>query len=117
MKIEKQLSDDTILREFGERLARVRVDRNWTQEQLAEQAGVSKRTVGRLESGESMQLSSVIRIRRELDLLTRLDMLLPEPIPSPIEQLIRRRKMRRRASSTKTNDNQSKNSWTWGDKP
>ena len=56
MKISNQVVDEVILRELGERLARVRLERNLTQAGLAEQAGVSKRTVERLESGGVTQL-------------------------------------------------------------
>ena len=51
MKIAKQASDEAILSELGGRLTRVRLEQNLTQAQLAEQAGVSKRTVERLEAG------------------------------------------------------------------
>src|ERR1039457_6233038 len=88
MKITKQATDEAILREVGGRLAQVRLDRNLTQAQLAEQAGVSKRTVARLESGSvAMQLSGFIRICRVLDVIERFDLLVPEPVPSPVAQL------------------------------
>ena len=87
MKLTSQLSDDTVIAELGARFARYRLDRNLTQAQLARRAGVSKRTVERLESGGSSQLGNFIRICRALDLLERLDALLPPPLPSPIEQL------------------------------
>ena len=48
MKITKQATDEAVLSELGGRLAQVRLERNLTQAQLAEQAGVSKRTVERL---------------------------------------------------------------------
>jgi len=49
-EITKQATDDSVLAELGGRLARIRLDRNLTQAQLAEQAGVSKRTIERLEA-------------------------------------------------------------------
>ena len=51
VKILKQTTDEAVLSELGGRLARVRLARNFTQAGLARQAGVSKRTVERLESG------------------------------------------------------------------
>ena len=87
MKITKQATDDVVLAELGGRLARIRLERNLTQGQLAEQAGVSKRTVERLESGAvATQLSGFIRVCRVLGVLERLDTLVPEPVPSPIAQ-------------------------------
>src|SRR2546427_692365 len=52
MKLSKQVTDEAILRELGGRLAAARLARNLTQATLAEEAGGSKRTGERLESGE-----------------------------------------------------------------
>ena len=52
MKIETAFSDQAILQELGARIANTRLERNLTQADLAKEAGVSKRTVERLESGE-----------------------------------------------------------------
>lgn len=52
MKIAGQHPDEAILKELGGRLAGVRLGRNLTQAALAEQAGVSKRTVERMEAGD-----------------------------------------------------------------
>jgi DNA-binding XRE family transcriptional regulator len=40
MKITKQATDAAVLTELGNRLTRVRLEHNFTQAQLAEQAGV-----------------------------------------------------------------------------
>ena len=114
MKIAKQATDEAVLSELGNRLAQVRLERNLTQAQLAEQAGVSKRTVERLESGSvATQLSGFIRLCRVLDLAERFDMLVPEPVPSPVEQLKLRGRKRRRASAKGTKAAPKK--WQWGD--
>lgn len=108
-------STEALLVALGHRLARVRLDRNLTQAELAEQAGVSKRTVERLESGAAAtQLSGFLRVCRALGLLDRFDALIPEPPPSPIAQLKLRGKQRRRASSAKTPSPTPKK-WKWGD--
>ena len=49
MKIEPQLTDEAVLQELGGRLTQSRIGHNLTQAALAEQAGVSKRTIERLE--------------------------------------------------------------------
>ena len=116
MKITKQATDETVLTELGGRLTRVRLERNLTQAQLAEQAGVSKRTVQRLEAGAvATQLSGFIRVCRVLDVLERFDTLIPEPVPSPVEQLKLHGRQRRRASAVKTVRSPAKK-WQWGDK-
>src|ERR1700728_3308714 len=99
MKIAKQISDEQILQELGGRLTGARLGRNLTQAALAEAAGVSKRTVERLESGEvATQLSGFVRVCRALGLLERFETLLPEAMPSPMEQLKSQGRQRRRAS-------------------
>lgn len=114
MKITKQATDAAILSELGGRLARLRLERNLTQAQLAEQAGVSKRTVERLESGGvATQLSGFIRVCRVLDLVERFDLLVPEPVPSPVEQLKLRGRKRQRASA-KRKAKASPKKWQWG---
>ncbi|MDP7014958.1 MAG: helix-turn-helix transcriptional regulator [Pirellulaceae bacterium] len=114
MEIEKNLTDKAICLELGSRLERIRLDRNQTQAQLAESAGVSKRTVERLENGQPVQLTSFIRVCRELDLIERIDSLIPEPVPSPIDQIKMQGRTRRRASSPNLDDD-SPAEWKWGE--
>ncbi len=109
------MADAVVLRELGERLAASRLDRNLTQAALAEQSGVSKRTIERLESGEvATQLSSFVRVCRVLGLLERFDTLIPERIPSPIAQLKLQGRQRRRASTHRAGRADPKK-WTWGE--
>ena len=115
MKIVAPLTNEVILRELGERLAGARLALNLTQAALAEQAGVAKRTVERLESGvAATQLSGFLRVCRVLGLLERLDEFIPEPTASPITQLKRQGRKRKRASSSKAASGKQKK-WTWGE--
>lgn len=117
MKINSQNTDEAVLRELGARLARWRLNRNLTQAQLAAEAGVSKRTVERLEAGHSTQLANLIRVARALALLANFDSLVPAPLPSPMEQLRLRGKVRERASTTAAADQPGAaiDEWTWGE--
>lgn len=112
MKIEALNTDSVVLTEFGSRLARTRLERNTSQEQLAIEAGVSKSTVERLESGRDVRLASFIRILRALGLLERLDGLLPEPVPSPIERLALHGRQRQRAGGKRESVHDT-GPWTW----
>lgn len=113
MNKSQHATAEALLGELGGRLARARLDRNLTQAGLAGQAGVSKRTVERLESGAAAtQLSGFLRVCRALGLLERFDALIPEPAPSPIAQLKLRGKQRRRASSARAPDRPS-GKWAW----
>lgn len=116
------MTDDAVLEAFGRRLARRRLDLQLTQAHLAEQAGVSKRTVERIEAGASAQSVSLIRILRVLGLLKNLYQLIPETGPSPMELLKLKGKERQRASSKrifkstrKGTGNKSSKTWSWGD--
>ena len=103
MKIESQLTDDSILKELGARLTGARLGCNLTQAALAEQAGVSKRTVERLESGEvATHLSGFLRVCRVLGLLEGLEALVPVPTASPMEQLKLHGRKRQRASGRRS---------------
>jgi putative transcriptional regulator len=99
MKIQPNSPDDFVLRELGQRLARTRLERNLSQGGLAREAGVSKRTVERLEAGESVKVDSLVRVLRGLGQLEALDRLIAEPLPSPIERLRTEGRRRRRAGT------------------
>jgi transcriptional regulator with XRE-family HTH domain len=114
MRIIADLADQTVLEELGERLARARLEQDLTQAALAEKAGVSKRTVERLESGEvATQLSGLVRVCRALGLLERFDALLPEAVPGPMARLKHKGRERQRAKSKKVAAAPKK--WTWGE--
>jgi len=119
MKSSMPTTDAAVLAELGARMAHLRLQRNLTQEQLAREAGVSKRTVIRLENGESSQFTNLIRVVRALGLLGNLDAFVPPPLPSPLAQLRLHAKERRRASGeSKKRGPSSKpatTEWTWGD--
>ena len=119
MKISLEMNDGAILRELGERLAHARLERNLTQAALAEQAGVAKRTLERLESGEvAAQLSAFLRVCRVLGLLDRLDALIPEAKPGPMELLKLQGRKRQRASKASVQKSarvKEGSRWSWGD--
>ena len=114
MKIEGLLTDEAILVELGGRLVRRRLELQLTQEMLAEQAGVSKRTVERVEAGATTQMSTMIRILRVLELLDRLETLVPEAGLRPMDLLKLKGKERKRARS-KRKPTDEVLPWKWGD--
>jgi len=116
MKISKLLSDEAILAEIGERLTQRRLDLQLTQADVAEQAGIAKRTLERIEAGHSAQMSSMIRMFRVLDLLPGLDNLIPDMAPRPMDLLKHKGKVRQRASKRRRSE-QSDKPWSWGDEP
>jgi len=122
MKMTNQATDETLLAELGARLAEARLGKNLTQAQLATQAGLSKRTLERLEAGRpGTQLAAFIRVCRVLELVDRLETLIPPAAPSPMALLKMGGRKRRRASSTGTapgavdESAPSSGAWTWAD--
>jgi transcriptional regulator with XRE-family HTH domain len=115
MEIRNELADEAALAEIGRRLARWRLDRNMTQQQLAAEAGVSRDTVQSLERGQNVTVVGLVRLLRALGLLEGLEKLVPEPLPSPIEQLERAERRRRRAAGAHARpDTERPGRWEWG---
>lgn len=117
MLIASQLTDNAVLVELGRRLARHRLERNWTQAELAAQAGVGRATVQRAELGQSVQMTSMVRLLRTLDLLAGFDAAIPESIQLPIAQLEREQgKPRQRARHrVQSSPEPSPRPWRWGE--
>lgn len=117
MKFSSNLTDQAVLQELGKRLTALRIGRNLTQAALAEQAGMAKRTVERMESGQvALQLSSFVRVCRVLGLLEQFESLVPEQVPSPMAQLKLQGRTRQRVSSRAVATDTSKK-WTWDESP
>jgi transcriptional regulator with XRE-family HTH domain len=115
MRIDNTITDETLLKVIGARLARLRLARNLTQQQLAEQAGLGMRTLQRLELGETAtQLSGFLRVCRVLGLVERIDALIPEQAVSPIAQLKQQGRQRKRARNRATVAREPKK-WTWAE--
>ncbi len=116
MKINKGLSDSDILIEIGKRIKSARIRRSYTQAQLAEISGVSKGTVANIESGESVQFGTILKILRELDCLNALELLLPSSESSPMELINSKyQHERQRVRSVASAVPKYKDGWKWGE--
>jgi DNA-binding XRE family transcriptional regulator len=113
MRIEKQLTDEKILEELGSRVAQRRIQTGLTQSELAEEAGVSRATLVRIEDGQETRMSTMIRILRRLDLLSGLDQAIPEAQLGPMDQLKQREELPQRVSRKRRKERQKP--WLWGD--
>lgn len=91
---------EEIQTELGERLRKLRLDRNLTQQELADRAQVATRVVHALEAGAGVKLVSYIRVLKALGQLSTLDALAPAPTVDPLAML-RQRKEPRRASKAR----------------
>lgn len=121
MHLDELMTDAAVLGELGRRLERHRLERNWTQAQTAAAAGIGQATVQRAERGDSVQMTSMIRLLRTLGLLGALDIAVPESIELPIAQLEReQRRTRQRARGRRGGRpaepaQPAEESWRWGD--
>jgi len=126
--MNNNMSNTALLTEIGSRLKSLRVAQNKDQQQFAYEAGLSLRTLSRLENGHSVSFEAVLKVRRALGLTERLDLLIPTVDISPVEQARNKRSTpRQRASgrrkkpdstatsletATKKNINEQKKSWS-----
>lgn len=99
---------------LGRRLEEIRLSRNINQTDLAAEAGVSRRTITRLENGEGVSLDTLIRVMRALGLAGRLAALLPDPGVRPIERVRLKGKERKHARRKST---RAPLDWTWAEDP
>ena len=92
------MNTEQALNEIGERLKRYRLNRNLSQKEIAERAGIGLASVARLEDGKGSTLANFIRVLTALDALDSLDAFLPVPLISPIQLAKLHGKERRKAS-------------------
>ena len=119
-RLDDLTTDAAVLAELGRRLTRHRLERNWTQAELAAEAGIGQATVQRAERGAAVQMTSMIKLLRTLGLLGGLDAAVPEAIELPIAQLEREQRKRRRRARGGRGDPPAESSeqpWSWGEEP
>ena len=96
------------------RLEQIRLARNVTQADLAREAGVSERTMRRMEKGEGASLDTFIRVVSVLGLQQNLAGLLPDPAVRPVDRVRRGVTERQRARPSASPEG-PETTWTWGD--
>lgn len=92
----KAMSNTAIAAELGNRLERLRLQQNLTQQALAAEIGITPKSYRQLVAGGG-KLENMIAALRALNALEHLDNFLPEPPLSPLEQLKLHGKQRQRA--------------------
>lgn len=109
MKFDVMMTGDEALREAGKRLAQTRLSRNMTQKELAQRAGVSKRSLERLEAGAGgLRLDVFFAVCGALGLMQGFETLVPEVQLSP-QDILAKRKLPKRARQRKFKNNE------WGE--
>ncbi len=111
MKITNLSNEKVILSEMGNRIQQYRVSMNITQAEFAKSCGISLKTLARIENGDDLKISNLIKILSELGILENLNILIPEPQPD-YKAMFEEKTTRKRArpDKKKTDDN-----WVWGE--
>jgi transcriptional regulator with XRE-family HTH domain len=116
MHFDKLMTNDAVLAELGLRLEQSRLQQDLTQAEMAERAGIGEATLRRLEAGQSVQVTTLLKLLRAMGLLGALDEVVPETVDLPISELRRERGSRRRARARSRRDIAPKGStWRWAD--
>lgn len=97
------------------RIEAVRLMKNISQADLAANAGISRRTITRMENGKGVSLKTFIRVMQALDLTNQLETLIPSADIRPIERVGKKDKRRKHASKPrKTAEATKSTTWEWG---
>tara|TARA_R110001592_G_scaffold2039_4_gene12686 strand:+ start:902 stop:1195 length:294 start_codon:yes stop_codon:yes gene_type:complete len=95
------MTDQAIVDEMGRRVKQLRLQKRYTQKELAQNAGVNINTIQNLEYGRSVTLSVLIQVLRALKSLDQLDYLIPEVVESPMMVMERELKPMQRVRKSK----------------
>jgi len=94
------------------RVMAVRLMKNINQRTIAEMAGVSQRTISRMENGKGVTLDTFIRVMSALGLADQFSSLVPSADIRPIERVRQGRERKNASSPRKKKDPEQK--WQWG---
>lgn len=106
--IDKYTPEERVIQVLGRRLARIRKSQGFSQARLAKEAGIGLATIKRIEGGYDGQMETWVKIFKVLNLIGGLNLLLPENIESPMQQVLSERGRKSRKKSTSKN-------LIWGD--
>ena len=98
------------IEELGRKIKHYRIMREMSQQELADKTGISKRSISRLEQGESVQLNSLFTILIALGLGDNIDLLVPDQAKRPSFYLEKTENIARRVRKKP-----EKESFKWGD--
>ncbi|MBS61878.1 helix-turn-helix transcriptional regulator [Salinisphaera sp.] len=107
-----ECGDTAALEALGARFARRRLNRNLTQQALANEAGVSRKTVSHLENGSPVTTVNLVRVLRALGEYRTLDNVLPHVPISPLDLVKLQGKERQRARG-RSDEASSQEPWNW----
>lgn len=108
MKIQKGCQE--YIKELGQKIKIYRIMNEMSQQDLEDKSGVSKRSISRLEQGESVQTDNLFKILIALGLGDNIELLVPDQTKRPSYYLKKsENKPKRVRKKTQKND------FKWGD--
>ncbi len=111
MIITNLSNEKAILSEIGNRIQQYRVSLNITQADFAKECGISLKTLARIENGDDLKMSNLIKILNAFNIVENLNVLIPEPQPDYKAMFEEKNKRKRaRPDKKKSDDN-----WVWGE--
>jgi len=81
--MNKQKDYQEYIKELGQKIKLYRIMKEMSQQDLEDKTGVSKRSISRLEQGESVQLENLLKVLLALDLGENIDLLVPDQTKRP----------------------------------
>ena len=101
------MADPAIVKEICASLKQMRLNKNLSQEQMAQKSGLNRVTISRMEAGRAATLLTLVQVLRALDKLDILNSFREEPVISPM-QLLKLQGQQRKRASTSRNSSKSK---------
>lgn len=99
------------IKELGQKVKTYRVTKGMSQQDLEDQTGVSKRSISRLEQGNSVQVDNLFKILIELGIGENIDLLVPDQTKRPSYYLNNKEDRPQRVRKKK----EKKKDFKWGD--
>jgi putative transcriptional regulator len=105
-----EVSVESIVEDLGQRLKQARLNKDLTQASVAEQIGVSRKTIVNAEKGK-VHFETFVAIMVVLGLKEQLNSFLPPQNISPVQLAKLQGKSRQRASGLEVKEEKGDDSW------
>ncbi len=99
------------IKELGQKIKTYRITKGMSQQDLEDQTGVSKRSISRLEQGESVQVDNLFKILVALGIGENIDLLVPDQTKRPSFYLDKKEERPQRVRKNQ----EKKTEFKWGD--
>lgn len=105
------MSDQSLIKLIGNYIQHNRLNKNLSQDELSNAAGISRSTLSLLERGESVKLATLLQVLRVLDLLHIMEVFQVNEEISPLDYAKLKKKQKKRASGAKGQDTEEDLGW------